>query len=53
MKGVEAVRHRPADGRPRLGVWLSPEGLLELPLSPEGQLPPPGGVLEGIGNGHG
>ena len=51
MKGVEAVRHRPADGRPRLGVWLSLEGLLELPLSPEGQLQLLGGVLEGLGNG--
>ena len=38
MKAVEAVRHRPPGGEPELGIWLSLDTLLELPLAAPAQL---------------
>jgi hypothetical protein len=38
MKGVEAVRHQPLGGEPELGIWLSLDSLLELPLPASAQL---------------
>ena len=48
MKGVEAVRHRPLGASPQLGVWLSLEALMALPLSPAAQLELLRGLLEGL-----
>ena len=46
MKGVEAVRHRSLGASPRLGVWLSLDALMGLPLSPVAQLELLRGLLE-------
>ena len=53
MKGVEAVRHRPRGAEPELGIWLSLDTLLELPLVAAARLELWRSLLGALGPGHG
>jgi hypothetical protein len=53
MKGVEAVRHRSPGGEPELGIWLSLDTLLTLPVGAPAQLELWRGLLAGLGPSDG